>query len=215
MPADTSIGLSQDTRDQLDDYRAAGHESMEDVIAGLLKMVPPADDILHDGACAWDECDSNLWVPDTPEERGGVIQWASTDYDGQKLYNSTYYCSVEHAAKNQDKIDEMAAGEPDEVKIGGADEITMSLTMDGMRLHHGHPHELGIDAPLDLVGEDRHGYSYDYHGEPIEVINGGKVRFSGEITDMLREETYTAIKFRSVVPGSDVESDAEPTQGAE
>lgn len=204
MPADTSIGLSQETRDRLDDYRSPAHASLEEVIQGLMEVVPPAEDILAEDACAYSECDKTLWVPDKPEDRGGVIQWHAMEYDDSMVYGSSWFCSPEHAEKQQAEVEEMAAVEPDRIIVGGDEEMRIEVEMPDLRLRHpvegDESREIGIDAPLDLVGETRHGHEYDYHGEPVYVENGGKVRFSGVVDDIIREEVHTAIIMGRDVP---------------
>lgn len=195
MPTDTSIGLSQDTRDRLDDYRAAGHDSMEDVIDGLMEIVPPADDILDGDACSWDECDKRFVIPDAPEDRGGVIEWFSAEFEGDQIYGNAYFCSPEHAAAHAEKTEEMAAVYPDKLIVGGMNEMRFEITTDDMRLRHRDDGTKGVSipAPIDIVGTDAHGHEFNYHYEPIYVENGGKIRQYGVISEILREETHTAI----------------------
>lgn len=201
MPAETSIGMSQETRDQLDRHRAPGHASMDDVLEGMMKMLPTADEILEDG-CTYHDCPYDRLPAQRPEDVGGVIQFFHTTLppNDQELWDANYFCSIECLAESQAEVEEAAAVEPDRLIIGGMDELRMEVATDGLRLFHegeaaaeGRGKEIGIPVPLDLVGEDRHGNEYDYHGEPIYIENAGQVRFSGVIDDIIREETHTAV----------------------
>lgn len=195
MPAETSIGLSQETKDRLEDRRAPGHASMEDVIAGLLEIVPPVDEILDEEACSWRGCDHNIWNPSTPEKKGGVIRYFHTEHDDADIFGSNYFCSIECAAKVAEETEKMAATHPDKFIIGGMDEMRFEVTNDDLRLfHRDDGQELSIPAPLDLVGETKY-HEFDYHGEPIYVWNAGKTRFAGVIGEIIREETHTAINL--------------------
>lgn len=197
MPAETSVGMSQETRDRLDDYRTDGHHSIPEVIEGLMSIVPPAEDVLDEDACSNPACEEPLWVPDRPEDRGGVIVWWSAPEEYAR--GSTYFCSVECAFEEHQRIQEKAATYPDKVVVGGGSEMVVEVEVPGIRLFHegGREYlkEIGVPVPLDLVGEDRQGNSYDYHGEPIEVWSGGRERFSSTVGDIRREETHTAIYF--------------------
>lgn len=199
MPAETSIGLSQETRDRLDEYRGPGHASMEDVIWGLMTIVPPADDILDAEACSWEDCENPLWVPDRPEWRGGVIRWWASEEDEGWITGKAYYCSPEHAAKDQEKIDEMMPTDPDTVIVGGHGEHRVEI--EGARFHFAdEPKEIAFDVPGAFEGETRHGGEYEYVGEPVYVFNAGHVRHTGVIEEIVHEEAITAFHLGRDVP---------------
>lgn len=199
MPAETSIGLSTDTKERLEKhYRSKGHASMDEVIQGLMEIVPPAEDIIADDACSWPECDKPLILEAAPEDQSGVIRWWATERGDSTLYGNAYYCSIEHAHADAERIEEMSATHPDAVVLGGDELMEVYIETPGLRLFHPNEHEdrreVGIDVPLDL--EDGEGEDViSYVGEPIEIENAGKVRFSGTIDEIVREEVHTAIYF--------------------
>lgn len=193
MPTETSIGLSQKTRDELDDYRSPGHASMEETVEGMMKMLPSAEEILEDG-CRYSECERNHWSPAKPEDKGGVIQWFHTEVppDDKPIWSAGYFCSTECAAAAQDEIDRMVPRNPDEVVVGGYNELRTAV--EGARFFLDYEtREVSIDVPGAFSGLDDLGNEYAYEGEPVYIIEDGRVRQTGIIENIIHEETHTAL----------------------
>lgn len=194
MGETTSISVHPDTKQQLEnDHRADGHHSWDDVLTGMMRMLPTVEDILESG-CAYHDCDKQFFSPSTPEDKGGTIQFfhAEVPPDDHDVYGATYFCSPEHAAAAQEEMSKYVPEHPDEVVVGGAD--AMRTTIEGARFFLDYDTmEVGIDAPGAFVGEDSYGNEYDYVGEPVYVIEDGQVRQHGVIDDIIHEEVHTAL----------------------
>jgi len=185
---DTTLTIDDDVKEQLGAYRHPAHDSWGDVLVTLMHVAPSHENVT-DG-CA--NCGIEL-PPDRPvDESGGVVQFFGTEYDGEMIYGSTFFCSAECAHENQQEINAQVPERPERVVVGGKampraefEDATFYLDRD-MR-------EVGIPVPGAFGGSDSHGEEYDYLGEPVYIYNENKWVQRGVVSELIHEESHTAL----------------------
>lgn len=173
----TTIGISDETREQLDEYRAPGHETWEDVLCGLMRMVPPVDDI--EAGCA--QCGATPVYDGYIENVSGVIQWLHIDsYD---MYHSEYFCSPVCAREATEERQKYIPEYPDRVHVGGYERPRASF--EGARFYiDGETREVAIDVP---------GAFSSYAGEPVYISNEGEIVQDGVVEEIIHEDAHTVL----------------------
>jgi len=184
----TTLSVEPETLEQLEEYRAEDHHSWDDVVSGMMKMLPTFREV-RDG-CVY--CDDDRIYNGTPEDTGGVVQFFHTSYNDSDVYGSNYFCSPECAHEAQQEVEEYVPETPDKVLVGGKSEMRAEFVgatfyLDGERM------EVSVSVPGAFAGSDSHGNDYDYHGEPVYIYNEGRVVQKGVIEDIIHEETHTAL----------------------
>lgn len=185
---ETTLTIGEDTKGLLKDYRAAEHESWSDTLTGMMKVAPSVETV-EDGC---EHCDDSHFYAGTVEETGGVVQFFHTEYEGEDIYGSRYFCSTECANEAQEEVNAMVPEEPDEVLVGGKSEMRASFEDASFYIDR-NTKEVGIPVPGAFAGTDSHGNEYDYEGEPVYVRNEGAIVQKGVIEDIIHEETHTAL----------------------
>lgn len=185
---DTTLTIDEKTPEKLEAHRGDAYDSWDDYLTAIHEILPDQEELQN--GCAW--CDKNIIFNGRIEEVGGVIRFFHTEMDGDDVYGSTYYCSVDCAKEAADEMDAMVPEEPDEVLVGGKSELqasfegaTFYLDRDTM--------EVGIPVPGAFDGTSSHGTEYDYIGEPVYIRNEGDIVQKGVIEDIIHEETHTAL----------------------
>lgn len=185
---DTTITISEETKDRLETRRAPGHHSFDDLVNGLLEIVPPVEEIRE--GCV--QCDKPKIWRDTPEDTGGVLHFFSHTYDDAIIYGSNYFCSPDCAQELQEEIQKQVPREPDEILVGGDEEMRATFT-GGRFIIDNETKEVGLDVPGAFAGKDSLGNEYDYLGEPVYIRNDGKIVQRGVIDDIIHEESHTGL----------------------
>lgn len=186
--ADTTLTIDDETKERLDNYRHPDHENWADVLDSFMQILPSYEDL--DDGCM--NCGEERFVDTQIEDHDGTVQWFHTEFDGNDVYGSNYYCSPECAHEQQEEANSYVPENPDLVVIGGKDEMrtefkgaTFYLYRDTM--------EVGIPIPGAFGGSDSHGNEYAYEGEPVYIKNEGQWVQKGVIDNIIHEETHTAL----------------------
>jgi hypothetical protein len=139
---ETTLTIDTDTKELLTDYRAAEHDSWADTLTGMMKLAPSVEAV-KDG-CEY--CDDSHFYAGSVEETGGVVQFFHTEYEGEDIYGSRYFCSTECAHEAQEEVNAMVPEEPDEVLVGGKSEMRATvkgasfyIDRDTKEVSHHHP----------------------------------------------------------------------------
>lgn len=185
---ETSLTISDEIKERLENYRHEDHESWNEVLDSFMTVLPTQEE-LEDGCI---NCGKERFLDAPIQEVGGFVQWMHAEYDGQDIYGSNYYCSPECAHEVQEEVDSYVPENPDLVVVGGKDEMrtefegaTFYLDRDTM--------EVGIPLPGAFGGSDSHGNTYEYEGEPVYIKNEGQWVQKGVIENIIHEETHTAL----------------------
>lgn len=182
MPAETSIGLSQETRDRLDDYRAPGHASMEDVLESLLNVVPSVEQV----ARGCQHCGDGPWIDGALDDIGGVIEFFY--HEAADRYVTGWYCSRECAAATEDEMRHHFPREPDAVIIGGYEEWRQRIEGNA---------EYYVDDQMASITFDIPKALDDYEGEPVYIADRGEVVQTYVVDEIYHEEGKTALHLTS------------------
>lgn len=186
---DTTLTVDEDVKNTLSaNYRHDLHHSWTEFFEGVMEILPTVETI-EDG-CA--NCGETPFWNGPTENYGGVIQWFHTEFEGDDIYGTGYFCSPECAAERQEEIDAMVPEEPDLVAVGGHER--MRTEFEGATFYiDGDARQVGIPIPGAFSGESSHGYEYDYLGEPVYLKNEGAWVQSGVIEKVFHEETHTTL----------------------
>lgn len=193
----TTITLHPDLKERLEDLRHRKHNSWNQFFEGILEILPTADEIAE--GCTNDDCDRSVvdMVDGPYENYGGVIHWYSTEHEGHRIYGRNWFCSPECAYETDQEMKAMAPREPDEVIVGGKDQIRASFS--GAKFHiDGEVRQVGIEIPGAFKGQDSHGdRQYDYHGEPVYIKNEGDIVQTGVIEEIHHEDAWTGLSLEN------------------
>jgi len=184
----TTLTISEDTKERLQDHRADEHYSWDEMLDGMMEVLPAVEEV-EDG-CS--HCDDPQFYGGTVEDTGGVVQFFHTEFEDNDIYGTRYFCSTECAHEAQEEVNAMVPEEPEEVLVGGKSEMRASFEGASFYLDRD-TREVGIPVPGAFAGGDSHGNEYDYEGEPVYVRNEGKVVQKGVIEDIIHEETHTTL----------------------
>jgi hypothetical protein len=185
---DTTLTIDTETRERLLGHRAIAHDSWDDVLNGMMDVLPTVDE-LSDG-CTW--CGDGPYS-EAIEDGVGFIEFFTEELtDGEEFHHTGYFCSAECAVEAQEEAKKYVPENPEKVVVGGADEIRAAFAgatfyLDGQRM------EVGLDVPGAFDGTDSHGGEYDYYGEPVYVYNEGDIVQRGVIEDIIHEDNHTAL----------------------
>lgn len=185
----TSLPATEATRERIERYRVAEHDSIDDVLNDMMNRLPTVEE-MREGCVQCGE--GELPGGKTPDEWGGIAHSFSHEISGSREYYSNYFCSPECAQEFQEEAQRYVPEEPDLVVIGGKDE--MRFEVEGARFHIDETdRSVGFDIPGALTGTDSHGNEFDYVGEPVYIKNDGEWVQSGIAADIINEETWTAV----------------------
>lgn len=187
----TTISVDEETRKRLQKYRSAHHGSFDEQLNGMMDIIPTIEEmkerVNEDGHVSWQG---------TPERTGGVIHFFHTTVGESKVTHSSYYPTAEAFAEMQRQIEQQVPTEPDEVIVGGKDELRTSFN--GARFHIGGDDRwVSLDIPGAFGGSNESGEEYDYAGEPVYIKNAGEIVQQGVVEDIIHEDAHTAITLTS------------------
>jgi len=188
----TTLTLSEEQLERLKAYRHSEHDSWVQTVESILHVLPDTGEVYDDGCMV---CGTAPAGTRPIAEAGGVVRWFHHEAGGEDLFGNNYFCSLECAAKQSEKEEKALPPSPDEVLVGGANELQVSVADASFHLS-GAERSVGIDIPGAFVGESNLGQDYDYVGEPVYVIEDDEVRQSGIIEDIIHEEAWTGLSLR-------------------
>lgn len=185
---DTTLSISDETRERLDNYRGGEHGSVDDVLNGLMHMVPTVEEI-QDG-CDFVDCDKHHIYRGTPEDTGGFIEFFyAEEHDVRGVM---YFCSAECAKAAVDRRQARMPHNPDRVLVGGRGELRAEFE-DATYHFEGKEHSVLIPVPGAFTGTSSVDHEYDYVGEPVYICNEGDVVQMYVVEEIVHEETHTAL----------------------
>lgn len=184
----TTLTVDEEVRERVEEHRGDAHHSVEDVLVGMMRMLPPVEAIM-DGC---ENCGDDPFHKSRPEKAGGVIWSFHVEEGGEEQYISRYFCSPECAKEKSDEEGKWVPEHPDKVVVGGVSELRTEFE-DASFYMDRDVTEVGLDIPGAFGGTDSHGNEYDYEGEPVYVKNEGHWVQDGVIEDIIHEESHTAL----------------------
>lgn len=174
----TTITVSEDTLEQLDDYKFAPDQSREDILEMMMTIVPSVVQV-EDGC---DVC-GDTPIGDGPiHERYGGVHWFTHEHHGGETIITGFFCSRSCAHELEEKVRHRLPENPDLVRIGGheapivkiAHEVEFRLEGDGQK-------SLMIGLPcLEAHLEEES----TWFGEPVYIKHQGEWVQHGVITRM-------------------------------
>lgn len=199
--AETTLPISQETKDELDEYRHPKHDSYDDVLSGMMTVLPTLEE-LHEG-CDNAECDEKPWGDPPWEEVNGVLALIY-DEDVMDSGHTNYYHRESCLREVRDRMEHYVPENPDEVVVGGDD--ALQTRVEGTSFYAGGDRrEVALDVPGAFGGTSSHGNEYEYAGEPVWVVNDGEVVQKGKIDEIIHEEAHTVLILSREFPDSDLE----------
>ena len=187
----TTLTLSEEQLERLKAYQHSEHDSWVQTVEGILRVLPDADDVYEEGCLV---CGRTAVGTEPIAEAGGVVRWFCHEVEGEALFHTNYFCSMECAAEQAEKEANAAPLSPDEVLVGGSSELRTTVTDTSFHLD-GEGMEVGIDIPGAFDGESDLGREYAYVGEPVYVIEDDVIQQSGIVEDIIHEETWTGLSL--------------------
>jgi len=189
----TGITTQEETRDRLRNYRHPDHDSWDDVLNGMMDLLPAIDAIQDDGCV---RCGETPFADRPTERLSGFIHFFTAEIEAEDGYRevleSNYYDSRECVTEAINDQEKFAARNPDLVVVGGKHQYQTELHETTFHLEQTRM-EVGFDIPGAFDGESAHGTEYDYIGEPVFVKNHGDWVHSGIISDIIHEEGHTSL----------------------
>lgn len=186
MSGVTTVTISEETRERIEDHRHDSHHSVEDVLNGMMDALPTTEQLVE-GCC---HCGKEHLGNSIEEEGGCVVVTPLPDW-GQ--VNVTYFCSPSCAGEFQEDLRRQFPEEPDLVVVGGKDELRCRF--EGARYYiDGETEEIAIEVPGAFTGsEDHSGRDYDYVGEPVYLKNNEEWVQSAIVNDIYHEDAATIL----------------------
>lgn len=187
----TTITLEELLKERLESYRHPEHDNIGEVIGDLMEWVEKPVDILADGCT---HCGETPRRADAPiGEMDGVVHSYAVDLeDGRTVTGTEYYCSPECAHREQEERAAQFPDEPDEVRVGGVDELEVTLT-DATSYFSETDIQVGLDIPGAFDGESAHSGEYHYEGEPVYIKNEGSWVHEGVVEEIIHEDAHTTL----------------------
>lgn len=192
----TTVSLGDDTKESLEPYRHPDHPNWSATMESIVAVLPTPEEIREEG-CSNTDCEKDIRSGGGPiDEMGGFIHWFTPDYENAETF-AKWFCSAECVVEEQENIRHMAGHDPDEVVIGGDDELKATVPGDAVDFYEERDHRtIILDIPGAFGGKDSHGGEYDYVGEKVHLINGGEAVRSFAIEDIVHEETSTILELK-------------------
>lgn len=184
---DTTLTIDETIKELLKDHRVPAHDSWGSTLYGMMKVLPTPEEVRAEL-----EGHPHKEWRGTLEKTGGVIKFFY--HDEMDVYGSAYFPDVDALIEHEDQMDAQFPREPDEVTVGGDEEIAATFGDATFYFEEG-PGEVTIDVPGAFSGSDSHGGEYDYIGEPVYIHNQGEVVQKGVVDDIIHEDAVTGIKL--------------------
>lgn len=181
----TTIPVSEDVKERLEHHRFDGHNSWDDVLIGMMEMLPDKTSVEDEGCI---NCNSNIFG-DTLEESGGLVNFYRFEDRGVEYTCTNYFCSPDCFMEFQNEIDKQLPTYPDRVTIGGRKFNRCEIQSPHL-ICDGKSFDLTVDAPFAFMSDNS-----SYEGEPVYVWHEGKYRLSGVVTKIIHEFGSTTLRF--------------------
>lgn len=179
--ADTTLTIDDVVKKRLRGYRPDSHDSWGQTLTQMMELLPTVEDF--QGGCI--NCGERSINPYEQDEYSGVVQFHATEYEGDIITGTSYFCSPECAKESQDEIESQFPTHPDAVIVGGRSELrtvveSATFYIDGTR------REVGISVPGAFEGD-----GYDYINEPVYIENDDRIVQEGVIKEIVHEDAHT------------------------
>lgn len=162
----TTITVSQAARERLSDFEHSSHDNIDDTVRDLLNIVPSPQEVA-DGCLT---CSESPGMDGSVGDLGGVLEWFTDDYT-EKI-TSNYFCGKSCFADHVEELNEQVPKFPDKVIVGGDQEVRFEIEDHARFQIDAEAKSVEFEVPVDIC---------KYDGEPIYVVNAGKVRFRGVV----------------------------------
>lgn len=184
---ETSLTIRESVKNRLEGHRHDSHGSWSEQLEGMMEMLPTIEEIYEDG-CA--NCGEKPYHPDwPPEKNGGVIRFFHSEFEGQDVFVSTYFCSIECANETQEEIDRQFPEEPDLVVVGGKEQLRAESS-DCSFYFTGDVMQITLSIPGAFEG---------YEDEPVFIKNADQWVQTGTVGQVIHEEAHTTLDLSQAV----------------